>query len=414
MDARVPLSRTILSFFFPAGLIVALSAVALRSDLAPLFPAMQGLSFALYVGAAVLAWRFHSTRMMFAALVLFAAEAGMRLSLADARAALDVAAILVPANLIALAFVRERGFLSSTTATIAGLLGGEFALAGVVCRPELEAGGILEAGLIPSSALRQVPVPQLALLIFAAGGLFFLARFVLLRTPVESGMFWTMVACLLAFATKSTPAWLTVAGAVLAMSVVENSYLMAFHDQLTGLPARRAFYRTASMLPDSYAIAIGDVDHFKKFNDTYGHETGDQVLRMVAARMARVTGGGKAFRWGGEEFVLVFPGKTAAEAVEHLELLRELVEASSFILRAGDRRKHSAEDRGKISRRAHEVWVTVSIGVADGGEDLRRAMDEADRALYAAKAGGRNRVEIAVPVGLKLQRFSARSAAPGS
>src|SRR5512142_2648086 len=152
-----------------------------------------------------------------------------------------------------------------------------------------------------------------------------------------------------------------IAGAVLAMTVVENSYVMAFHDQLTGLPARRAFYRMASMLPERYALAMADVDHFKKFNDTFGHETGDQVLRMVAARMARVTGGGKAFRWGGEEFVILFPGKNAADAQEHLELLRQLVETSSFVLRGRDRGKHTPDDRGRSIAPAQEVWVTVSI-----------------------------------------------------
>jgi len=349
--------------------------------------------------------------MMFAALALIAADAAMRLASPAPAAARDLAAILVPANLVALAFVRERGLFSRTTAMVAGALGVELALASLLVRPEVEASGFLESGLLPGQVMGQLAMPQIAVLIFVAGVLFFLARFVLLRTPLESGFFWTLIACFMAFASGPVTSWLAVAGAVLCVSVIENSYLMAFHDQLTGLPARRAFYRTAAMLPQSYAIAMADVDHFKRFNDTYGHETGDQVLRMVAARMARVTGGGKAFRWGGEEFVIVFPGKTAAETLEHLQLLRQLVEASSFILRARDRHKHTAEDRGRVSRSAQEVWVTVSIGVADGGEDLRKAMDDADHALYAAKAAGRNRVETVAAATAEPAHLPRRSAA---
>ena len=407
----MPLSRTILSFFFPAGVIVIAVAMAVHAGLVPSSAVLEGLSVAAYVAAALLAWRFHSTRMMLAAVILAGAEAAVRLAGANAATVRDLAAILVPANIIALAFVPERGILSKTTAVIAGIMGAEVALASLLCRPEVDAAALLELGFLPVSLARQLAMPQIAMLVFVAGALFFLARFAMLKTPVESGLFWILAACFRGFSSSAAEPWAAAAGAVVCASIIENSYVMAFHDQLTGLPARRAFYRTASTLPAQYAIAVADVDHFKRFNDTYGHEVGDQVLRMVAARMARVTGGGKAFRWGGEEFVLVFPGRTPEDALEHLELLRQLVEASTFILRAPDRRKHSADDRGRAPQRAQEVWVTVSIGVAQGHEDLRKAMDEADGALYAAKAAGRNRVEVAVPVSPISARLPRTSAA---
>ena len=103
------------------------------------------------------------------------------------------------------------------------------------------------------------------------------------------------------------------------MSIIENSYLLAYHDELTTLPSRRAFNDALLRLQDPYSIAVVDIDHFKRFNDTYGHDTGDQVLRLVAAGLSRVTGGGQAYRCGGEEFKILFPGKTTAEVVEHLE-----------------------------------------------------------------------------------------------
>ena len=93
-----------------------------------------------------------------------------------------------------------------------------------------------------------------------------------------------------------------------------------------------------------------DVDHFKKFNDTYGHDVGDQVLRMVAARLKKVTGGGKAYRYGGEEFTIVFAGKTMEECQPHLEAVREAIENYAMQLRDKDSRpKNDEQGRSKRS-----------------------------------------------------------------
>jgi GGDEF domain-containing protein len=196
---------------------------------------------------------------------------------------------------------------------------------------------------------------------------------------------------------------------------------MAYHDELTGLPGRRAFNELLLGLDDQYAIAVVDIDHFKRFNDTYGHETGDEVLRMVATRLAAVSGGGRAFRCGGEEFAIVFPQKSATDAFEHLEALRQTISSSAFKVRGQlDRRKmpRTAEDRRqsarKKSRKAHslgtgEVAVTVSIGVAEPSTRNRKVdqvIAAADKALYHAKEGGRNRVELDGPAGKRLRAGS--------
>ncbi|MEP6888088.1 MAG: GGDEF domain-containing protein [Nitrospirales bacterium] len=86
-------------------------------------------------------------------------------------------------------------------------------------------------------------------------------------------------------------------------------------------------------LGSHYVIAVIDVDHFKRFNDTYGHEVGDQVLKMVASHIGLVSGGGQAFRYGGEEFAVVFPGKSMPDAVPHLDVLRTRIEDARFTLR---------------------------------------------------------------------------------
>jgi diguanylate cyclase (GGDEF)-like protein len=212
--------------------------------------------------------------------------------------------------------------------------------------------------------------------------------------------------------------------------MVETSYLLAYQDELTMLPSRRAFHEGLLRLQPPYSIAMVDIDHFKRCNDTYGHDTGDQVLHMVASRLARVSGGGQAYGCGGEEFALVFSGKTTADVLDHLEQLRANIEASSFRLRGTDRRQEvRSPDRRNLQARGRtqaglasqqrarsqaptELSVTASIGVASSSNEslsTDEVVQAADGALYRAKAGGRNRIETASP-----PRRRSRSKAAGS
>lgn len=184
---------------------------------------------------------------------------------------------------------------------------------------------------------------------------------------------------------------------MLVAAVVHEAYQMAYRDELTGLPGRRALNDRLERLGRNYVIAMADVDHFKKFNDSHGHDVGDQVLRLVASRLRKVGGGGKAYRYGGEEFALVFPGRSLEECLPHLEALRQAVEAYRLQLR--DKQKRPNDDRQGRQRRgstaAAEVSVTVSLGVAERDDESRtpeQVLKAADQALYAAKSAGRNRV----------------------
>jgi PleD family two-component response regulator len=164
---------------------------------------------------------------------------------------------------------------------------------------------------------------------------------------------------------------------------------------LTGLPARRALDEKMMMLGRRYAIAMIDVDHFKKFNDTYGHDVGDQVLKMVGSNMQKVTGGGKPYRYGGEEFTVVFPGKNMKRVVPHLEELRENIAEYRLAIRNKDRPKQARQGKKqRVGKNADKkVSVTVSVGVAERNDSLRTPGDvlkAADKALYRAKMKGRN------------------------
>lgn len=182
----------------------------------------------------------------------------------------------------------------------------------------------------------------------------------------------------------------------LVVAVAHEAYQMAFLDELTGLPGRRALNERLSRLGRNYVIAMTDVDHFKKFNDTYGHDVGDDVLRMVAGQLRKVTGGGTAYRYGGEEFTVLFPGKSLEHCKPHLEVLRRNIEHYQMVVRDRSNRPEDAakgrQQRGKAATNPF-VSVTISIGVAERSAAHREpeeVIKAADEALYKAKGAGRN------------------------
>ncbi|MCM2679459.1 GGDEF domain-containing protein [Echinimonas agarilytica] len=187
---------------------------------------------------------------------------------------------------------------------------------------------------------------------------------------------------------------------ILLGGLVSASYQMAFHDELTKLPGRRALVSDLKHASRHYCMAMTDVDHFKKFNDTYGHDIGDDVLKLVAAKLGDVTGGGKSYRYGGEEFAVVFRGKSAEECRPHLEALREVIANYPLSVRNKNSRpeddKQGKKQRGQTPKKAKTTHVTISLGVADrvAGETYEEVMKRADQALYKAKENGRNRVEF--------------------
>ncbi|MDQ2485692.1 GGDEF domain-containing protein [Pseudomonas putida] len=199
---------------------------------------------------------------------------------------------------------------------------------------------------------------------------------------------------------------------MIAAAVAHEAYQMAFRDELTGLPGRRALNERMQRLGRNYVIAMTDVDHFKKFNNTHGHDVGDQVLRLVASRLSKVTGGGRAYRYGGEEFALVFAGKTAEECVPHVEAVREVI--ANYVMHLRDQSSRPQDDTSGRQRRAGNsggtVSVTISIGVAERQVDHRNpeaVLKSADQALYSAKGAGRNCVMVH---GQQSQRGAVRTA----
>lgn len=179
-----------------------------------------------------------------------------------------------------------------------------------------------------------------------------------------------------------------------AAVVIEKArlYNLATVDGLTGLVVRRHFqskmeeeFRRARRYNKPLSYLMTDIDHFKKFNDTYGHQTGDAVLREVAKIVRKsVRETDIAARYGGEEFCVILPETEPEGAVQFAERLRQSVEAATFIGAQGE-----------------ELKVTISIGVSSIPYTNPETADDmiklADDSLYVCKKNGRNRVELAQP-----------------
>ena len=178
--------------------------------------------------------------------------------------------------------------------------------------------------------------------------------------------------------------------------IIIDAYFLAYRDDLTGLPSRRALNQLALSLGRKYTVAMLDIDHFKKFNDTYGHDIGDQVLKLVAAKIGNVKGGGKAFRYGGEEFTIVFPRKTIEQALPELEAVRQAIQDYKIVIRH-PQRKTKQDRKSKKSTKSNDfktVSVTISIGAAirTDKQSFEQALKCSDQTLYKAKKKGRNNV----------------------
>ena len=175
--------------------------------------------------------------------------------------------------------------------------------------------------------------------------------------------------------------------------VIVDSYFLAYRDDLTGLPSRRALNQLALSLGRKYTVAMLDIDHFKKFNDTFGHDIGDQVLKLVAARIGEVKGGGKAFRYGGEEFTVVFPRKSHNQVLEALETVRQTIADYAVTIR-NPARSNKQDRKDSVRVGTKQVRVTISIGVASrkSKQEFSEVLKGADQALYRAKNKGRNNV----------------------
>jgi diguanylate cyclase (GGDEF)-like protein len=397
----------------PAGLLIAAFAALQRVPLLP--PAQRELAcYAPYlalVGGLGLSLFFNRGRVFFVLLLLGLFYLVSRSYLTQGvtepvpRVLFLCSSVLIPVNLALFCFMRERGIFSHAGRLRLGFLAAQVGAVFWIARFRLDYRAIpdlIDRPLVKSSFLSGLALPQSALLLFLVAGLLVMIRALKRRYPIDVALLGALVALGITcsrLGTEFAPQlFVTAAALLLTVGVLQDSHSMAFSDDLTGLPSRRALNEQVMGLGRNYVVAMLDVDHFKRFNDTHGHDVGDQVLRMVGAKIAAVKGGGKPYRYGGEEFTVIFPRKGLKEVTPHLEELRQAIGSYQLWIRGADRPKEAELGKAKRSGNAgggKSVSVTISIGVAASDEEMRspsEVIKAADKALYRAKQRGRNQI----------------------
>lgn len=397
--------KTILGFFVPGGVLFFAAVILIsKGYLAPWLPQITGtLPYIVMATGLLLGLRFHHSRLAFGILIIFFTERslfyfgpGGQINGNHATNLLYCLSVFLPINILLLSFSRDRGILNSAgVARLIFLLSQALGIYYLIReRPDLLQH--LKSPLIPLQSMKNFAIPQG---IIAGYGLVILLLFILSlqnRRSTVKGFFWAMLTSAIPFyffySGKNEAIYFSVASLIVVVSMLETAYAMAYNDELTGLPARRALNNSMQNLGGRYTIAMLDIDFFKKFNDKYGHDVGDQVLCMVASHINRVGGGGRPFRYGGEEFTVVFPGKSKKAARPHLERLRESIANARFKVRGKNRPKRTPKKKRRV-KNPKTVSVTISIGAAEPARNIGKpseVLKAADKALYRAKKKGRN------------------------
>lgn len=330
-------------------------------------------------------WHFNRNRFIFIIIPLLLISLGFEyLSAKKATDLFLYASLLYPLHLLIFLSLRERGLFS-----IWGILKIVFFLLEIgvvayfVAYPDDNLTALLKSKLFAASfyPLQDISVAAGIFVLFIMSALLLFNRYL-----IYNGSFFIITVTFYAgfYFIKTAHAYelsMLSIGIIIFILLIRESYRLAFYDELTSLPGRRALVEDMAKLGMKYSLAMIDIDHFKKFNDTYGHDTGDEVLKMVASRLANVGGGGKAYRYGGEEFVLLFPSKDVDESYTHADILRDTIAKSPFTI------------RNKKSSKT--IYINISSGIVQKSSKDRdpfAVMKRADNALYKAKKAGRNQV----------------------
>ncbi|HKJ05470.1 MAG TPA: GGDEF domain-containing protein [Geopsychrobacteraceae bacterium] len=401
---KFPMQKLLYPFLLPNGLLFVVTAVFLSRDTLPesIIPFLEIFPPVVLGIAMLLGWRFNRTRLIYAILILFLSDRILDYFSTAGSSSQFVFVIVttaLPLNLLIVSLFKERGLFNARGAIWLAFLTAQVIGASWLYAHLLKQSIFwLRYQALPFPLDLQPTLTQPTLLMFFLSLSILTIRFYLRPAALEASFLWALATILFGLLYPDGQAltlYFAAAGLMLVIGVVETSHFMAYRDELTGLPERRALNEALAKLGSKYTFAMLDIDHFKKFNDTHGHDVGDQVLKMVAAKLSNVTGGGKTYRFGGEEFSIIFPRAGVEDALPHLDQVREAVANARFIPRGKDRPKKKPKRITSGSKTTKPLSVTISIGAAEKKPEFPNSdqiIKAADQALYRAKKAGRNRV----------------------
>lgn len=384
------LQRNWLNYLLFFGLLLtSLQLARLTVELA-LF--LKILPFILLLLGLVLAVLFNKSKLFFT-LILTAATLLVLYTRQTENRFFDLlffsTGLLVPLNTLIFANTQEKGIFSAAGKFKMIVIGLQTALV-AYCLLFQEAWlSLLKSQAIFPAALQRSLVPDdLVAVLFILCLMVFILRDFFKRDSNQSVQFFSLSALFMAFLKPNDVLWyslfLSGSGLFHLLTLIKKSYTMAYLDDLTGIPGRRALNEDLQKLSGLFTLAMVDIDHFKQFNDKHGHDVGDEALRHVARSIKRAVRGGRAYRFGGEEFTIIYPGRDTAHALINLEEIRRKVETEPLVSRPSS---------GKVSG-GKKLLLTISLGLAENDVDSRpsEVLRLADKALYRAKEKGRNQV----------------------
>ena len=360
--------------------------------------------FVIFLLGSAIAWRFNRSRIFFILIILTLCLTSIyylpRITV-ESRQSADIyslVCLVIPINIALFSFFKERGIFSIWGFVRIGFIIFQFLfLFWQINSEQRNLLYLINRNFLPIDLHPLISMSQMSIICFLISFIILTIRRILYKSYQDISFIGVLFALFFALdSNKSQQLYSTffaISGIILIISIIQDTYSMAFFDELTGLPSRRALEQDMMKLGIKYVIAMLDIDFFKKFNDSYGHDTGDEVLKLVASTIKDVGGGGKSFRYGGEEFTILFPGKNIDDVLPHLEELRQKISKRGFTLRGKDRPKRKPKSRSKSSQPSKQVYLTVSIGVSLKNEKFKTpdtVLKSADTALYRAKNKGRN------------------------
>lgn len=402
--------KSCLTVLFPGGLIFLAAIGFLRPQGHPMWlqQPIAALPYIVLAFGLIFGWYFASSRMILSLLILALADRALVLlpsSDADqesvSQTMVAITAFLVPLNLLAFSILKEDSLSTFRGVTRVLLVLTQPFLLLWLCLPDQHVlASSFTQEFIPALYMKWTPIPQPALIAFALALLLHVIRFTLHRNPLEGGTIWALCAVFVAYHSTrygwQPTNFFMAAGLILFVTLLQSFYQQTYRDELTGIPGRLAYDEAIGQLGKRFSLAVIGIDQLTQYANIHGKSVSDQILKLAAPRIQAVCSGGQIFRTTGEEFTVLFPGKSATETLSTLDTVRKSVEAIGLFLRGRDRVWEKQRGTKEAGLRDRALPITLSIGVAEKLNDsatLTLVIKSAYRGLYEAKGVGGNVVK---------------------
>lgn len=419
-DLALPLSvftaSTSLSLFF----LAVAKYIALPSEMVLLWKICSLFPFVVFIAGLSLSWYFNNTGLLltsFSLSLMYLAVQTYGDPVYDHRiveqAITKVILYLFPLNMIAFSMMIKRRIFTTLGSLYLFLFFLQICFVIVVFYPQGKAFQFVSSSvssyslhmydyLVTSSESITLLINKASflscVLVFLWTLVFLFIRYVYKRDVGLAGFTMILVSGTAGVMASHTPSssfiFFLASGILVVIASLEGSFVLTDYDQLTGLHGRKSLSSLLQRLKDHYALAFVDIDHFGEFNDRFGPDVGDEVLKIIGDKLGDVTKGVQVFRYGSDEFLAVFQGYKDFDVVNMLEVFRKKIEAFPFIINNNMVKNKLLKPSKNKSAYIGNAHISISIGISTSSDVQKpsEVLKTADKALCQAKDTGRNKV----------------------